>query len=86
MAFMKESTVQAAKHTDDFCDVVGDGTPLVLVHGVGGSREIWRPLSAHLVDHFTIITYDLRGSGRNLSDDPLSVKRGFKISEILSYG
>ncbi len=42
-----------------------DAPVLVLIHGLGLSREIWRP---HLVDfqkHYQVITYDLFGHGKS---------------------
>jgi 3-oxoadipate enol-lactonase len=42
----------------------GSGPPVVLVHGLGGtSAGIWRVVADRLVDEFTVVTYDLRGTG-----------------------
>lgn len=43
--------------------VEGAGPPLVLVHGIGAARDAWRFMVPRLKDHFTVITYDLRGHG-----------------------
>ena len=45
--------------------VVGKGPPLVLVHGIGAARDAWRFMEPHLANHFTVITYDLRGHGES---------------------
>jgi pimeloyl-ACP methyl ester carboxylesterase len=47
------------------CDmtVEGAGPPLVLVHGIGAARDAWRFMVPVLKDHFTVISYDLRGHG-----------------------
>ena len=45
--------------------VEGNGPPLVLVHGIGAARDAWRFITPHLTEHFTIITYDLRGHGES---------------------
>lgn len=41
----------------------GTGTPLVLVHGFGGSRHDWDPVTAALPDDLPLIAYDQRGFG-----------------------
>ena len=43
--------------------VEGSGAPLILIHGIGAARDAWRFVTPHLTDHFTVITYDLRGHG-----------------------
>ncbi len=49
--------------------VVGEGRPLVLVHGLGGRGEEWGPLMAGLAkQHFRVYAPDLLGYGR--SDKP----------------
>jgi len=47
----------------------GTGTPLVLVHGFGGSRRDWDPLVAALSPARTLIAYDQRGFGESVTDD-----------------
>src|SRR5579863_3622919 len=44
--------------------VEGNGPPLFLIHGVGGSRHSWDGLIAQLRSSFRCISYDLRGHGR----------------------
>ncbi|MFY9343354.1 MAG: alpha/beta fold hydrolase [Planctomycetota bacterium] len=46
----------------------GDGPPVLLVHGFGGSMWHWEYQQAALAPHFRVITLDLPGSG--LSDKP----------------
>src|SRR5207245_1083737 len=42
----------------------GSGPPVVLVHGLGGtSTGIWRRLAGDLAEEFTVVTFDLRGTG-----------------------
>ncbi len=48
---------------------VGEGPPLVLVHGAAEDGRIWRPQLAHLADEFTVIAWDEPGAGRS-SDVP----------------
>jgi pimeloyl-ACP methyl ester carboxylesterase len=44
--------------------VRGDGPPLLMIHGVGASLELWRPLESLLGD-FRTITVDPPGAGRS---------------------
>src|SRR5689334_7465461 len=41
----------------------GEGPPLVLLHGVGGRREMWDPIVPLLAAHREVITIDLPGFG-----------------------
>ena len=43
--------------------VEGDGPPLFLIHGIGAARDTWRFVLPTLTQHFTCISYDLRGHG-----------------------
>jgi|TARA_B110000305_G_scaffold165291_1_gene182776 3-oxoadipate enol-lactonase len=43
--------------------IEGSGPPLFLIHGIGAARDAWRFIVPILRDHFTIVTYDLRGHG-----------------------
>lgn len=49
-------------------EVLGEGPPLVLLHGFTGSAATWSSLAARLERQFTVITPDLLGHG--LSDSP----------------
>jgi pimeloyl-ACP methyl ester carboxylesterase len=50
-------------------ECVGDGPPLVLVHGAAEDGRVWRPQLAALADEFTIVAWDEPGAGRS-SDVP----------------
>jgi 3-oxoadipate enol-lactonase len=43
--------------------VEGAGPPLFLIHGIGAARDAWRFMVPNLREHFTVISYDLRGHG-----------------------
>lgn len=43
--------------------VEGNGPPLFLIHGIGAARDAWRFIAPILREHFTLVTYDLRGHG-----------------------
>ena len=43
--------------------VKGQGPALYMVHGIGSRKTTWDELVEGLKDHFTCVTYDLRGHG-----------------------
>lgn len=43
--------------------IEGSGPPLFLIHGIGAARDVWRFAIPLLTDHFTVVSYDLRGHG-----------------------
>ncbi len=45
--------------------VAGEGPPLVLVHGLGGSSVFWQRNVGPLVRHFQVFTLDIPGFGRS---------------------
>jgi pimeloyl-ACP methyl ester carboxylesterase len=44
---------------------VGEGPPLVLVHGATVDSRMWRPQLAALADEFTVVAWDEPGAGRS---------------------
>jgi aminoacrylate hydrolase len=48
-------------------DIAGDGPPLMLVTGLGGSRRYWDNLMPALTQRFTVITHDHMGTGETTS-------------------
>ena len=48
---------------------VGEGPPLVLVHGAAVDSRMWAPQLAALADEFTVVAWDEPGAGRS-SDVP----------------
>lgn len=48
---------------------VGEGPPLVFVHGAAEDSRIWQPQLAGLADEFTVVAWDEPGAGRS-SDLP----------------
>jgi pimeloyl-ACP methyl ester carboxylesterase len=47
------------------CVVEGAGEPLVLIHGVGASLEVWDGVASRLRDRYRIVRYDQRGHGQS---------------------
>ena len=48
-----------------YCEMLGAGPPVILLHGVGLNRTIWRAQVAALSRHFTVVIYDQLGHGRS---------------------
>jgi 3-oxoadipate enol-lactonase len=46
-------------------EVEGDGPPLVFVHGLGGTSNVWHAQRVVLSKNFKVLVYDLSGSGRS---------------------
>jgi len=44
--------------------VLGDGPPVVLVHGLGCSHRDWLPVARRLARHHCVLSWDARGHGR----------------------
>ena len=49
-------------------EVEGDGTPLVLTHGLGDDLHFWDNVAGVLAQHHTLLRWDVRGFGH--SDKP----------------
>jgi 3-oxoadipate enol-lactonase len=49
--------------------IEGKGPPILLVHGVGGRRQVWAGVIERLKSEFTCISYDLRGHGESPKPD-----------------
>lgn len=48
-----------------YYEVVGEGPPIVLIHGWSLNLEMWDPQVPALSQHFRVIRYDRRGFGRS---------------------
>src|SRR5688500_2550488 len=61
-------------HGSDGCPLhvttVGDGPPLVLLHGGGPDHRSLVPLAQRLADRHTVVLPDVRGYGRSICADP----------------
>ncbi len=49
-------------------EILGEGEPVVLVHGFGSKKESWIAQYKPLAEHFQVIRFDNRGAGK--SDRP----------------
>jgi len=46
-------------------DVLGNGPPVILIHGLGLNRHMWQWQIDELTPHFRVIRYDLLGHGES---------------------
>ena len=46
-------------------EITGDGPPILFVHGLGGTGNVWNAQRQGLAKFFKVITIDLPGSGRS---------------------
>ncbi len=54
----------------DHITISGKGPYLILVHGIGATRRVWKTLMPRLNKNFTVVRYDLRGHGDNPTSNP----------------
>jgi pimeloyl-ACP methyl ester carboxylesterase len=45
-------------------EILGKGTPLIFIHGLGSSAIDWKPQIQEFSNDYTVITVDLRGHGK----------------------
>lgn len=72
----------------------GSGLPLILSAGLGGSASYWAPNIPALAEHFHVIAYDHRGTGRSdralphvdLSADVMHLMDALNINEAHFIG
>ncbi len=57
--------VVSANGIQQYYEITGDGPPLVLVAGMGGTANYWEEQVSLFSQHYTVITYDQRGTGRS---------------------
>ncbi len=67
------------------CAVVGDGPPVVLLHGLGGTWEYWQGVIRRLRHDATLVGVDLPGFGDSTACDPEYDLRGAarRVAEAL---
>ena len=58
------------------CDVVGDGPPVVLVHGTPFSSYVWRRIARELAHTRRVFLFDLLGYGQSEQRDGQDVSLG----------
>ena len=49
--------------------VIGEGSPVMILHGLFGTMDNWRTFAGMLKDHYQVILVDLRNHGRSFWSD-----------------
>jgi len=57
--------IAEVNETKLYYEVMGEGHPLVLIHGGGVDRRMWDDQFQMFAEHYKVIRYDLRGSGNS---------------------
>jgi pimeloyl-ACP methyl ester carboxylesterase len=69
---------------------MGEGPPLVAIHGTPFSSQVWRNIVPHLTDHYSVYYFDLAGYGqsemREGQDVSLGVQNGTLVSLVEEWG
>lgn len=55
-------------------EIHGSGDPLVMIHGLGGTSNVYSPQTDTLARFFQVIRPDLPGSGRTPAPGPLTIE------------
>ena len=50
-----------------YYELIGEGDPLLLIPGLGGTCRVWDPIAPELAAHFSLILIDNRGLGRSIA-------------------
>ncbi|MBF4987162.1 alpha/beta fold hydrolase [Methylophilus sp. 14] len=76
--------------------ILGQGQPLVLLHGLFGSADNWGSIAKHFSQHYQVISVDLRNHGRSphsdtqtypdMADDLLAVLDALGLSQVHLLG
>lgn len=61
----------------------GPGLPLVLLHGMGGARDGWDRVIAHLPPAMPLLRHDLRGFGASAADEATEYSHGDDLLALL---
>ena len=72
--------------------IIGQGQPLVLLHGLFGSADNWGTIAKHFSQHYQVISVDLRNHGRSphsesqtyaeMADDLLEVLDALGLQQV----
>ncbi|MEN2974350.1 MAG: alpha/beta hydrolase [Candidatus Caldarchaeales archaeon] len=66
-----------------YYEVVGEGRPLVLIHGAWASHEWWRMQVPEFSKYYKVITLDVRGHGKSIGlEKPVKIE---DLSDDLDY-
>ena len=55
-----------------FFRTIGEGVPLIILHGLWGASENWLPIAHLLEDKFQVILPDIRNHGQSPHDEAMN--------------
>jgi len=59
-----------------FYEVLGSGSPVVLLHPFPANHELWLPAAQHLISRYQVILPDLRGHGESeIGEGPATMQK-----------
>jgi pimeloyl-ACP methyl ester carboxylesterase len=67
-----------------FVDRHGEGEPLLLIHGTGGTHNHWRPVLEPLAERRSVLAVDLPGHGESPSPPPDVPHNPIGYAEVLA--
>lgn len=62
---------------------IGEGFPIVIIHGLYGSSDNWMNISKELSKDFEVYVLDLRNHGKSPHSDDFSI--GFMVDDLLQF-
>ena len=82
---------------DLYYEIDGRGPPLLLIAGLGANSSAWTTVKPHLIDRFTCIAFDNRGTGRSdvppgpytieqIADDAAGLIRNLGLAPVAAVG
>lgn len=88
------SGIAEVNKTRLYYEVMGEGHPLVLIHGGGADRSMWDDQFKAFAEHYRVIRYDQRGSGKSEiprerwsdSQDLYSLLRFLNVDKVYAIG
>src|SRR5581483_5335419 len=63
-------------------EVVGEGVPVVLVHGLGASSVLWSRIRDGLGPGYRVVLLDLRGAGETHELEPKELSLGTWANDL----
>jgi pimeloyl-ACP methyl ester carboxylesterase len=65
---------------DLYCEITGNGHPVVLIHSGGSDMRLWKLLIPLLSKNYKVISFDGRGAGKS----PAPIKHANYVEDVLS--
>lgn len=91
MSFVKINNIEI------YCEIHGEGRPLVLVAGLASDSQSWLPIIGELAKNYKVVVFDNRGVGRTkpmdaetsiaqMADDCIDLIKHLGFSDVILLG